>query len=314
MFQECCPDVARIIRHGPIFDYFLRDPYETYEIGPEPDFYDYPEETMLVYLDKTVALCKENNISLILVSQPGNFMRNETHHYLCNYAGENEIEYINLCETSQYNAINAIAPKEDILGHSNIWGAQKITNYIGTILQEKYNIASVTDEQYESTKEFYAHILKNGELTHTTDINEYLEAIKDPNYTVFITSCDDAATGLSKETLSSLSSLGLTYSLEGKIRYAYAAVISPENGVTEAISEDEPVTLTGNIRNSSTIYSITGSSTQRTPYSDRDTITIDGTNYSKQLRGLNFVIYDNTLMKVIDSINFDTFSDSHASR
>lgn len=35
-------------------------------------------------------------------------------------------------------------------------------------------------------------------------------------------------------------------------------------------------------------------------------IIIDGTEYSKNGRGMNFVIYDKVQMKVIDQVRFDT--------
>lgn len=295
---------------GPIFDYALQDSYEPYKIGSTPESTAEPDATMLQYLDKTVALCKENNISLILVSQTGNTMNDDINYYLNKYATDNEIEYINLCEASHYNAINPIFPKENICDHSNIWGAIKLSNYIGKILKERYRINSSVDSQYESTKEYYTHILKNGNLVHIENIDEYLKAVIDPNYTVFITTQNEAAYGITESTLSQLASLGLKNSLKQKYGYAYAAVISQENGVTESISESDTVTLTGTLRNQASIYTVTGTDY----FHSSSTITIDGIKYNTQSRGINIVVYDNTLRKVIDSVAFDTHDDSHASR
>lgn len=43
-------------------------------------------------------------------------------------------------------------------------------------------------------------------------------------------------------------------------------------------------------------------------------LIIDGTEYCRNQRGLNFVIYDNDLMKVVDQVAFDTSGACNAVR
>ena len=284
--------------------------YATFTSSGDTETKQEPQEVMQVYLDKMVDLCKTEGIQLVLVSLPNNLMNDAINNTLTAYANDNNIDYYNMCETSLYNSIGAELPRESMLDHENLWGAMKMSQYVGGLLQDTYHVAAVKDEQYESTREFYDHIIKNCELTHITDINEYLQAIDDDNYTVFISVRDDATGGLTDETKSGLSALGLC-DLTDKYRWRYVAVISPENGVQENLSENSPATLSGSIRNRNTFYTINSCGYLAAQSSS---IIIDGTEYCRNTRGLNFVIYDNELMKVIDKVTFDTCGGSEAAR
>lgn len=277
--------------------------YNSYTFAGDTQTKQPTHKLMQLYLDKTVELCEAEGITLILVSLPGNPMSDAYNNTLTSYAQEHGLDYYNMCETSIYNSLGATLPKESTLYHANLWGAMKISQYIGNLLSDTYHVNAVVDEQYESTKDYYAHIIKNCELPHIMDIDEYLDAINDDNYTVFISTNDDASRGLAKNVESRLKALGLQQDLKDKYRWSYAAVISPENGVSEALSAKEPAILSGSIRNKNTFYTVTSCG-----YSSGSSasIIIDGIEYSPNVRGLNFVIYDNSLMKVIDKITFDT--------
>ncbi len=152
---------------------------------------------MQVYLDKTVELCRDAGITLVLVSLPGNPMNDAYNNTLKEYAQDKGIDYCNMCETEIYASIGAVLPRENAIGHANLWGAIKTSRYVGGLLADRYQVAAVWDEQYEATKEYYDHIVKNCELTHITDMGEYLRVISDDGYTVFIAARDDATQGLS---------------------------------------------------------------------------------------------------------------------
>ena len=266
---------------------------------------------MQIYLDKIVELCQNNDITLILVSLPGNSMSDAINNTLTSYAQINDIDYYNMCEVELYNSVGAVLPKENTIGHENIWGAMKMSQFFGKMLRDNYGLPSTVDMQYEETKEFYDHIIKNCELNHITNICEYLKAINDKHYTTFIVIRDEATAHLIDDAVAGLKELGLQSDLTGKYGWSYCAVISPENGISEVLSQNAPAELAGSIRNKKTFYTVSSCGFLSGITS---TITIDGKEYCPNVRGLNFVIYDNDLMKVIDQVTFDTCGNNIAIR
>lgn len=296
--------------YAPIETYG-RATYNTFTSAGDTETKQNTQSVMQTYLDKMVALCKEQGITLVLVALPGNSMNDAYNNTLTAYAEENGLDYYNMCETQLYASIGAELPRENMVGHENLWGAIKMSQFVGGLLADIYHVSVVKDEQYEITKEYYEHIKKNCELPHITNINEYLEAIGDENYTVFIAAKDDATARLTEDTKQKLRNLGLKYDLTDKYRWSYAAVISPENGIAECLEDGKTATLAGSIRDKNTFYSISSCGYKA---GSKSSITIDGTEYCRNTRGLNIVVYDNKLMKVIDKVTFDTWGDSSAKR
>lgn len=285
--------------------------YNTYSFSGDTQSNAEMHTIMQAYLNKTVELCKNNNISLILLSLPGNSMNDSINNTLTTYAKENSIDYYNMCETNVYNAIGAKLPKENVVEHENLWGARKMSRYVGKILKETYHVEAVEDEQYETTREFYDHIIKNCELVHIENIEEYLEAIHDSSYTVFLSAYDNTSQALTETAKKRLKDLGLQQDLTGKTRWGYCAVVSPEKGVSEQISNEKAVMLTGSIRDRKTFYTVVSSGYFS---GNESSIIIDGQEYGMKQRGINIVVYDNRLMKVVDAVAFDTSSDGYVSR
>lgn len=291
---------AELKGYSAIADYGPQS-YTTFDLGDTDKYQDF-KPTMQVYLDRTVEFCRENDIKLVLVSLPGNAMNDEIHNSLTKYASDNNVDYYNLCETGNYETIGAVLPEESVIDHENLWGSIKMSKYIGKLLSETYNVAAIQDAQWEETKGYYEHMIKNCELIHISDFAEYLKAIDDQNYSVFISVGYDAVAGLTDEMKEALKELGIKTDWTNKYRWSYYAVILPNADVLEEISEDT-LTVTGGFRGNRSVYTITSNGY----YTGGTTsITIDGTNYSKNGSGFNIVVYDNATMNVIDSVRFDT--------
>lgn len=288
---------SAIANYGP-------ESYGTFNLN-DPNLYDgfYPpiDSVMMEYLERTVQFCQESGIQLVLVSLPGNEMNDGIHNNLTRYADEHHVDYYNLCETEKYEAIGAVLPKESMIGHENLWGSIKMSKFIGKMLSETYGVPSVQDNQWEETKDYYTQLIKNCELSHISDFKEYLKAVKDPNYTVFISVRDDATAGFTDELKLALKEYGLETDFNEKYRCSYYAVVIPGEDIIEKAGE-EALTRTGSFRNGRSVYKITS---QGYYVGGTATIEIDGGEYSKNGRGFNFVVYDNETMKVIDQVCFD---------
>lgn len=113
-----------------------------------------------------------------------------------------------------------------------------MTRHIGKILSEIYGIPAMQDRQWEETKDYYAHTVRNCELPHISHLGEYLKAVSNPDYSVFISVREDAVTGLTEEIKQYLKEFGLKTDLSDKHRYSYYAVIVPGQPVIEAASRE----------------------------------------------------------------------------
>ena len=285
--------------------------YKTFKPGTDTESKEPFHENMGQYLDRMTALCKENGISLILVSIPGNTMNDSINNVLTDYAKQKEIDYYNLCEEENFKKLGAKLPKESPVGHANLWGAIKLSDFIGGELKEKYNVPAVQDEQYERTKDYYEHVKKNCELQLIEDINEYLKAIKDDHYTILISKSKNSTKGLNKEIIGNLKALGLKKNLRKMEDFSYLAVIEPGKGVVEKYERENAVAYSGTIRDRSTLIEMTSNIYQ---VGTSSSIIIDGEDYCDGSAGITVVVYDNDMRKVIDSVTFRTGGSSKAFR
>ena len=277
---------APITDNGP-------EAYTTYEQNDAEITMEFPE-LMQEYLDKTVDLCKENGITLILVSLPGNEMNDAANNTYTAYAHEKGIDYYNLCSTSYYNQIGAVLPEESVIGHENIWGAIKTSKFIGGLLSEKYAVNSATDDQYEQTKSFYEEVITSSNLVRITSPVDYLEAINNPNYMVFMAGHGDF--NLSDAIKSKMHERGIATDSYEKISF-YVALT--DGGVIENSSPDEVINYTGSFRDKRSIFTLTSGCQNVVATS---VINIEGIDYSKHMTGLNIAVYDMNMKYVIDQV------------
>ena len=287
--------------YGPIEEYGA-DTYDPYTPSGDTETKQEPQAVMLTYLDKTVELCREEGIALVLLSLPGSPMSDGINNMLNEYAKSNAVDYYNLCERELYNSIGATLPRENMILHGNIWGAIKMSRFMGGLLCNTYGVEAVVDDQYEATRDFYERIKQNCELVHITDMNEYLWAIADKNYTIFISICEEGTAGLTDSIREILRYLGLGADFDDMFRSSYCAVISPGAGVYEEAALEQ-VAFTGTLRDHKSIYTLIsgghyGGSTS--------SIVIDGEEYAINYYGMNFVIYDSVLGEVVDHVCFET--------
>ena len=91
-------------------------------------------------LDRIVSLCEENDIALILTKTPAVGQTAEKSQCTQNYADEHGLMFIDFNDSSvyfselEYNFYSDNSDNE----HANLWGANKITNYLGGILTDEW--------------------------------------------------------------------------------------------------------------------------------------------------------------------------------
>lgn len=126
------------------------------------------------YLEKMVKLCKDNNIELLLIEIPSAEswsydLSNKTQKF----ADEHGLEFIDMNLNYKEFGFDWKTDTADKGDHLNVYGAEKVSKYLGKIIQEKYNIKNrKNDKEYEdwynSSKIYHEEIQKeeNNKLKH----------------------------------------------------------------------------------------------------------------------------------------------------
>ena len=264
------------------------------------------------YLYKIGDLCKENNMHLILTHIPGVDQMTDSLNNECNeMAAEIGASYYNFYEDSMFKKLDLQLPKDNACDHPNVWGAIKLSDFFGDIFANEFGIDSTYDSQYEDTKDIFEQVKKNASLMYTSDFDEYLSLLKDSSYTVFFSISDDGTLLLTNEDMERLKALGIQSDLIGKFQYSWAAVIDPLYGVSESLSGDSSVKLSGAIGEPGGSYSV--SSTGLRTGASGSSILINEKEHSRNTRGINIVVWDNYCNTIIDSVTFDTNGDRSSS-
>ncbi|MBQ7359109.1 MAG: SGNH/GDSL hydrolase family protein [Lachnospiraceae bacterium] len=124
------------------------------------------------YMDKITQLCKENDIELILVKAPSlyPYWYEEWELQIEEYAAKHELTYINFLELQEECNLDFNVDTYDAGLHLNLWGALKITDYLGQVLTEDFGLTDRRNDEHlsqiwdEKLKIYYAEIERQKEL------------------------------------------------------------------------------------------------------------------------------------------------------
>lgn len=138
----------------------------------------------------------------------------------------------------------------------------------------------------------------------TTDLFKYLEELErvKERYLICISVKDTPGIVFSQELVPLMEKLGLKKSLYEQHWHPYLAVLDRGRNVYESIGEiDQELTFETKLDNLD-IELLSSSYKGK----NRSEIIIDGKDYSKDIRGLNIVVYDRKCGCIADSVSFDT--------
>ena len=136
--------------------FVIRDEVDPYE--GKPDYMKKKKkcETMpeyvKVYLEKIEELCEKNNAQLLLVSMPSPKNWNHKRHAeIQKYADGKGITYLDLNKKVEELGLNWTEDTQDKGDHLNVYGAEKVTSYLGNYLEENYELEDHrNDPMYEA--------------------------------------------------------------------------------------------------------------------------------------------------------------------
>lgn len=261
-------------------------------------------EPSKTFLGKTIDLCREKGIQVILINIPC-AESIERYRSTKDFADSYGVPYYDFNEASLYYEIGYDA-SEDLLSHPNYRGAEKISLYIGKLLSEEYGIAPREDTSYDASRQLYQHKLENLHLATVTDIYQYLPLLNQDRYSVFIFAPTAFSACIDETLMNTLFSLGFTTELREVRDGTHYCAVKDSSGIVEQLTEED-LQFSGSIRNGLASYSFVVDTANMTSKTYK--MTIGGTDCSGIRTGLNFVVYDNELKSVIDRVNFDTTSE-----
>ena len=158
------------------------------------------------------------------------------------------------------------------------------------------------DEQWTATQELHQDIRQDGELIRITDMKEYLEALQDDHYCIFLALQTNGRGEIEKDMLEALEALGMHCGFaQTPSDTSYLAVIDEGVLVDERLGA-ELLTGEGSVAGEQVIYQMTSGANG---FGNTSSIMLNGIEYSLQQDGLNLVIYDPQMSKVVDQIVYN---------
>ncbi len=200
---------------------------------------------------------------------------------------------------------NGVADKNGVVGYKWEYDGRMITkeSNLGMegelVNRSDYGYAYFVNEYDEkgnlSLTYFYN---KNDEYLRmgSSYFHKFLQSLKGKEFIVTI--MDEGTYSLTDTLMEDLRELGINSELIGKLKYSFYAVVT-KDGVAEDLSQDR-LNYTGNIAGKS--LEVISSGWNAESFSS---IKIDGVEYSKNTRGMNFVVLEDG--KVVQTTTIDSY-------
>lgn len=273
-------------------------------------------DEMIDWLLKLKTLCEENDVELLVTKVPSVQLpavygsawtrpRSDEVRRICR---ENGIPFFDIL----YDAPNSIDPATDFSDggyHVNFLGTQKVSNILGDYLVNHYTLDTARLPMWDTDLETYKKVRNVALLQLDFQFESYLSRLKDcfADKIIFISASDEMSSALTNKEKERLQTLGLQTNFSDCYRKSYLAVI--ENGtVIYETSSDDKLSYSDEITGTSIPYSLVSSNYNTGSYAE---IIIDNTNYARNTRGFNIVVYDPDTQMVLDSVSFDTYDPTH---
>ena len=248
------------------------------------------------WLKKIIDLARESGAEPVFVVAPYQIPLQEQEYiaYAKKMAEEYKVPVVDMVEVSEHIGLNWETDFIDY-GHTNYWGAQKVTDYLGEYLKNHYELPDRRgDDRYalwDLDLKTRQHEWTNYVLSGICDRQIYFEELSRlEDYTVVVSTTGEYISG-EAEIESCLQMLG------GFHEYGNGSnvwVIDNKENIyvsnTGEAFKNLPLTY-GEL-----LVSVNGNTTN---------VMVDRTAYQKTADGVNVLVYDNLLGIVVDSVGFE---------
>ena len=145
-----------------------------------------PNELMLQYMDKITELCRDKGIRLYLTKTPFENWTREQHNFVKQYAGSNDIEFIDFNEKKTYDECGYDFVEENDDGvHVNIWGAERLSRYMAEKLKDD-GLESSENSRYEVSRTYYASVMNLAMMSQEKEPEQFVRRLRDDDHLTFM--------------------------------------------------------------------------------------------------------------------------------
>ncbi|MCI9336809.1 MAG: hypothetical protein HFH93_04565 [Lachnospiraceae bacterium] len=261
-----------------------------------------PEETEQ-WLTEIIALAREADVELCFFLAP--FWADEwtqmQYRYAEGIADANGVPFLNMIALQEELQLDTARDFSDT-GHTNSYGAQKVTKYMGEYLTSHYGLKDRRGEsQYRLWDEnlaMWKRQLQNQELKETVDLKLYLDRISRlDGYTAILVTRGQYLAGDVESLSENLANLGIG---EAFFRTEGAWVL--ESGTLRYEGARESCFYHMGINHSDIVIREDG---------EQIHVIIDRQEYKRADQGIDIVLYDQVLGKVVDTVGFGAAGDNY---
>ncbi len=265
-----------------------------------------PEESAisqesLYYFELLLALCEENDVELLVTHQPTLLLNRTYSDAVAELCAQNDVKFIEYVDIEDKIGFDMKADMADG-AHMNYLGAEKITKYLGEVLVSEYGIENRKGQPayqaYEQDSQVYYRMKNAEELKSESTLSGYLQKINDENYTAAIAAIILDETSVTSNVQTALSELGFMGMLVDQTYYSYIAVRDGNTPTYESLVPNSQSHLSGmeNIR----------LEIDCNYPANIVNIQVDDISYGMPFgKGMQIVVYDKILKKVVDVANFE---------
>lgn len=284
------------------------------------------------YLDRFVALCRQNNIDVLFVKIPCDSWTNHRHDSMMLLAEQYGAPVVDLNDPEITKELGLSYATDYVdAKHPNIRGTVKISDYLGKYLDSHYDLEDVRKSGYSYVQTYdddaatYDRLAKGGELFVCETIEDYLDLLDNEEYTTFITVKGDAAEKLSSTARSKAKELGLENLANIDEGQSYVGVIDGGKVCVDRVeaNTETGASVSGTYRNGEVVVD---KGTVKTSAERADSFVlksagehagnvssmmIDTVERSENGGGINFAVYNRLHGELLDTSSFDTHVSSN---
>lgn len=280
-------------------------------VGPVKGTSDLPPKSE-EYLNKIIELSKKEGFKLVFMNAPHDYAGTagskgwhkqpaKMFNKVAQIAKENNIPFINY-----NNILDKIDfdSKKDMynIGHLNVNGSKKVSLYMGEFLKKSYELKDHRGDeayaQWNTDYNYYQHVEAAAALRAELDGDEYIKKLQNESYILIMGANNynfiDKGIGYKKL----LSDLGLELNRKNEDDNFIAAINS--NEVIGEASGGSSLSREFTFEDGVKVKVVSQTYEKKVP-----SIIVNGKEYANVLNGLNIVVYDKMLNKVIDTIAID---------
>ncbi|MBX4262103.1 hypothetical protein KTC96_13100 [Clostridium estertheticum] len=264
------------------------------------------------YLNKIIALSKKENFKLIFTNAPHDYSQTSGSKVWTAEPAKmfNKVAEISKASSIPFINYNKLTTelgfdfKKDManIGHLNIFGSEKATSYLGKYLKTNYKLTDHRNDanykEWNSDYILYSHSESAIDITNETNIEKYISLIKNKNYIIVASTNED----ISKNEIlkNSLTSLGLKTFTKNSVGSNYLAIINNNKIQSETLS-DAKISKDFSLNKGTNFKIATQSVDKKIP-----SVVLNGVENLNKHAGLNIIVYDKSLKKIIDTIYLDS--------